>query len=308
MKGLISYGHFPIKELTPHKNEGMEITYIEQGLMEWMVEGRPEKVESGSVFFTLPWQVHGGLLPKEPENTVWHVLFHLKRDYPTPHTHFQFMDNLGFTPEEAKILSTAFSASKQHCFQATPTLRSLIPALIGELQNTRELREVFALTLLRAVLVELKRIVTLEVVDTTTYTHSEQRIQDLITEFSSNCGRQWSLSTMAHHCRIRRTQLCKLFQKLTGSAPMEYLSRIRIEHAKTLLRRSDLKVIDIAFECGCSSSQYFANIFKQATGITPSQFRKDASGLSTTESRNWKNMQFRSEEEEQRRIEAFTGP
>ena len=39
MHGIISYGHFPIRELAPHKNQGMEITYIEKGVMEWMVEG-----------------------------------------------------------------------------------------------------------------------------------------------------------------------------------------------------------------------------------------------------------------------------
>jgi len=90
MKEIISYGHFPIKELAPHKNKGMEITYIEKGLMEWMVEGRPEKVEAGTVFFTLPWQVHGSLLPEEPKNTIWHVLFHLELDYSTPQPLFSF--------------------------------------------------------------------------------------------------------------------------------------------------------------------------------------------------------------------------
>jgi hypothetical protein len=34
MKDIISYGQFPIKELAPHKNKGMEITYIEKGLLE----------------------------------------------------------------------------------------------------------------------------------------------------------------------------------------------------------------------------------------------------------------------------------
>lgn len=306
MHGIISYGHFPIKELVPHKNQGMEITYIEKGVMEWMVEGRPEKVEAGSVFYTLPWQVHGSLQPKEPENLVWHVLFHLEKDYSTPHTHFQFRKNLGFTREESKLLSTTFSSGARHNFQATPTMRSLMPALVGELQSTRELRDVLAITLLRAILVELKRIVNSEVADTTTYNRSEQRVQDLITRLSSNCGQHWALTTMARDCGIRRTQLCKIFQKLTGSTPMEYLSRIRIEHAKTLLRRSDTKVIDIAFECGYSSSQYFANNFKQATGVTPTIYRKGSGTLSDAESRHWEDIKFRSEEEELQRIEAFS--
>lgn len=306
MHGIISYGHFPIKELAPHKNQGMEITYIEKGLMEWMVEGRPEKVEPGSIFYTLPWQVHGSLQAKEPENIVWHVLFHLEKDYSVPHTHFQFRKDLGFNQEESKILSSSFSSGTRHSFQATPTMRALMPALIGELQSTRELRDVLAITLLRAILVELKRIVNSEVADTATYTLSEKRVQQLITRLSFNCGQQWTLSTMAHDCGIRRTQLCKIFQKLTGSTPMEYVSRLRIEHAKTLLRRSDTKVIDIAFECGYSSSQYFANNFKLATGVTPSVYRKGSGKLSSAESRHWGNINFRSEEEELQRVKVFS--
>ena len=53
MKEIISYGQFPIRELRPHKNKGMEITFIEKGIMEWMVEGRTEKINPGSVFFRL---------------------------------------------------------------------------------------------------------------------------------------------------------------------------------------------------------------------------------------------------------------
>ena len=237
---------------------------------------------------------------------MWHVLFHLEKDYSSPHKHFQFRKDLGFTREESKLLSTTLSSSTQHCFPATTTMRSLMPALVGELQSTRELRDVLAITLLRALLVELKRIVNSEVADITTYTRSEQRVQELITILSSNCGQQWTLATMAEHCGIRRTQLCKIFHKLTGSTPMEFLSRIRIEHAKTLLRRSDTKVIDIAFECGYSSSQYFANNFKNATGVTPSVYRRGSGQLSADEFRTWENVKFRSEEEELRRIQAFS--
>ena len=98
----------------------------------------------------------------------------------------------------------------------------------------------------------------------------------------------------------------KLFQKLTGSTPMEYLFRMRMERAKTLLRETDIKIIDIAFDCGYGTSQYFANTFKQATGATPSEYRRHAGGLSATESKDWRNIQFRTEEEEHARIRDFT--
>ncbi len=306
MKSIISYGNFQCTELAPHKNRGMEITYIEKGLLQWMVEGRLEKVEAGSVFFTLPWQVHGSPHLREPENMIWHVLFHLDKDYPTPQTQFEFADELGFTADESMILSTTLSMSTRHCFRATPTMRNLMQTLIGELQSTRQLRNVLSNTLLRAVLVELKRTVNREVVDAEIHSLSEQRVQDLLVKLSSQCGQHWTLGKMAGHCGIQRTQLCKIFQNLTGSTPIEYLLRIRIEQAKMLLRRSDMKVIDIAYDCGYSSSQYFANSFKHATGFTPSEFRENGLSLSNVESMDWENIKFRSEEEELLRVRDFT--
>ncbi|MDH3981367.1 MAG: AraC family transcriptional regulator [Kiritimatiellaceae bacterium] len=306
MKEIISYGRFQCSELSPHKNQGMEITYIEKGLLEWMAEGVPEKVESGSIYFTLPWQVHGSVNPQEPENTIWHVLFHLDKDCQEPQTSFSFPKSFGFSKEEMRILSTVFARGNRHCFPATPAMRSLMPTLIGELQSTHELRDAHTKTLLRAILIELKRIIAGEVMDSGKHTYSEQRVQALISSLSSSCDHQWTLTEMTEHCGIQRTQLNKIFQKLTGSTPMEYLFRIRMERAKTLLRETDIKIIDIAFECGYGTSQYFANTFKQATGVTPSQYRKNISGLSATESRDWKNIQFRTEEEERQRVEKFS--
>jgi AraC-like DNA-binding protein len=306
VKEIISYGRFQCDELAPHKNRGMEITYIEKGMLEWMAEGVIEKVESGSIYFTLPWQVHGSLSPTEPDNTVWHVLFHLAEDSDCERHGFGFPSALGFTRKEQRILSKVFAGSRRHCFRATNAIRAWMPALVGELQSTHELREAQALTLLRAILVELKRIIAGEVVDKEEHSVSERRVRELIGDLPSNCDQQWSLTRMATTCGIQRTQLSKIFQRLTGSSPMEYLFRIRIERAKRLLRETDTKVIDIAFSCGYSSSQYFANTFKQATGTTPTAYRNSSTTLTAAETRDWKSVRFRTEAEERMRVQRFS--
>lgn len=306
MNEIISYGRFQCSELSPHKNRGMEITYIEKGMMEWMVEGVPENIESGSIYFTLPWQVHGSVNPREPDNTIWHVLFHLEKEYPEAQNVFGFPKSFGFSREEMNVLSRIFAGTTHHSFPASAAMRILMPTLINELQSTHELRNAHTTTLLRAILVELKRIITGEVLGSGRYTYSEQKVQDLIAGLPTRCDEGWTLAGMAEECGIQRTQLNKIFQKLTGSTPMEYLFRIRIERAKTLLRETDVKIIDIAMECGYATSQYFANSFKQATGATPSQYRKNFTGLSAAESKDWKNIQFRSEEEERQRVQQFS--
>lgn len=305
MKEFISYGRIRCRELTPHRNRGMEITYIEKGLLDWMVEGTAEKVHPGSVFFTLPWQVHGSLHPREPDNVTWHILFHLEEDYSDPRPSFRFPAHFGFTPEEMKTLSRTFAGSSQHCFRASALMRQLIPELIRELQSSHSLREACAISLLRRILIELKRIITGEAADQETHTAAEMRVQALLNDLSGQSDQAWTLQQMANRCGIRRTQLNELFRKLTGATPMEYLGRLRMERAKTLLRKTDMKIIDVAFECGFGSSQYFANTFRRTVGMTPSRYREHCAKLTAEELQKWTTIGFRSEKEERERIRTF---
>ena len=67
-----------------------------------------------------------------------------------------------------------------------------------------------------------------------------------------------------------------------------------------------MKIIDVAFECGFGSSQYFANTFKHAAGMTPTKYRAHCAGLTAEELTKWKDIDFRTEQEEHRRIETFS--
>ena len=60
----------------------------------------------------------------------------------------------------------------------------------------------------------------------------------------------------------------------TGRTPHEYLSAVRLRHAKELLTETALSVEEIGFRCGFSSSTAFIRSFRQATSITPASFRK----------------------------------
>jgi AraC family L-rhamnose operon regulatory protein RhaS len=306
LKEIITYGRFQCRELSPHKNRGMEITYIAKGNLEWMVEGQVETVPQGSVFFTLPWQVHGSAAPREPDNAIHHVLFHLAKDYASPHSQFTFKNIFGFSPKEMKQISSVLCTANRHCHRATPAMRWLMPKLINELQGNHALSEAHALSYLRAIIVELARIVSGDAVDRDTHTPSEHRAQKLLKSLADSCGQPWTLQEMAQLCGVQRSQLNTIVQKLTGCTPMEYVGRLRIERAKTLLRESDMKVIDIAFECGFGSSQYFANLFRRTVGATPSNYRKQSRGRNGRKPEERKNIRFRSEAEERSRIEKFS--
>ena len=75
------------------------------------------------------------------------------------------------------------------------------------------------------------------------------------------------------HMNVSRTTLFNKMNNLVGASTNKYIRRIRIEMAKEMLSKTNKSVGTIAEETGFSESQYFSTVFKQETGMTPSQFK-----------------------------------
>ena len=85
------------------------------------------------------------------------------------------------------------------------------------------------------------------------------------------------LDTVAKVVNTSTSYFCKLFKEATGLTFIDYLSRIRVEKAKSLLQNSNLRVTEIACDAGFESLSQFNRAFKRITGITPLRFRKQLS-------------------------------
>ena len=68
----------------------------------------------------------------------------------------------------------------------------------------------------------------------------------------------------------------KLFQQKFSISPKEYIIHMRIEHAKELLMSEKILVGDVAQLLGYSDAYHFSKIFKQKTGQTPSEYRRES--------------------------------
>ena len=69
-------------------------------------------------------------------------------------------------------------------------------------------------------------------------------------------------------------QFRKLFQKLMRMSPSAYVTQVRINAAKALLRTTDKRISDIAVETGFCDHSHFIKAFRAATGQTPNEFRR----------------------------------
>lgn len=82
-----------------------------------------------------------------------------------------------------------------------------------------------------------------------------------------------SLEELAQHHKISSRYLRKIFMEHVGFSAVEYLTMLRIESAKDLLKNTSISISDIAMNVGYNSFQYFSMMFKKKTGISPKDFR-----------------------------------
>ena len=87
------------------------------------------------------------------------------------------------------------------------------------------------------------------------------------------------LSTVAYIVGSTPNHLSTLFKKSTGESYIEYVNRMRIEHARMLLQTTDCSAKEIAFKCGYANPNYFSRIFKKISGTTISEYRMEKTGI-----------------------------
>ena len=79
---------------------------------------------------------------------------------------------------------------------------------------------------------------------------------------------------ICNHFSCSKSYFSHSFKSYTGKTFREYLTDIRLNYAKQLLKHSALNVTQISFSIGFNDSNYFSNIFKQRIGISPLAYRK----------------------------------
>ena len=85
---------------------------------------------------------------------------------------------------------------------------------------------------------------------------------------------QVTLDTLADKLFVSKYYLQRLFCQYMHMSPKEYLCQLRINHAKTSLRKTSLSIQEIAAEVGYNNVSYFINLFRKYEHETPGAYRK----------------------------------
>ena len=101
-----------------------------------------------------------------------------------------------------------------------------------------------------------------------------EKLAELLMLLAEHPERNFSRRDLAERLCVSESTLQRIFRARTGFSPHEYLTRLRLKKAATLLLESELTVGEVAAETGFADSNYFCRSFRRFAKLSPLEFRK----------------------------------
>ena len=83
-----------------------------------------------------------------------------------------------------------------------------------------------------------------------------------------------SVKQISEYSFLSMAYMCSMFKQETGKTINQYITNLRIEKAKELLKNKSYNISDVAEQVGINDSQYFAKIFRKNVNMTPTMYKE----------------------------------
>lgn len=157
-------------------------------------------------------------------------------------------------------------------------LDGLLEEFASELAIEKPGREIIMRSLVEQLLVHLLRSYSMprlsEELELSRVGLVDRRIRRSVELMHTQLDQDLTLKELAAASYVSPFHFARLFKKLTGTSPHNYLANIRATRAQLLLAETDLSVTEIGARVGYLSGSHFTKAFRIATGTTPREFRK----------------------------------
>jgi AraC family L-rhamnose operon regulatory protein RhaS len=260
--------------LGEHRNEGIEITYLDNGSLGFVVDGRSHPLLPGHITITRPWQPHSVGNPHVAASRLYWLI--LDVEVRQPHQSWKWPPWLALAPADIRNLTALLRQNEQPVWQGTPEIGRCFAEIGRLIESSRSgALPVSRLNLLASevfvCLLELLRAQNPR--RTTSLMLGERSVAMFLERMQNELDEPWTLELMAERSGLARTRFAHYCRKLTNLPPMEYLQRQRVEKAKLLLADSGKSITEIALECGFGSGAYFASVFRRHVHCSPREYR-----------------------------------
>jgi AraC family L-rhamnose operon regulatory protein RhaS len=262
----------------PHRNEGVEILFLETGATGFAVDQKKFNLHAGHFTITRPWQLHKLGAPHVGRGRLFWLIIDV--GVRRPHQTWHWPEWVVLTKNDMAELTRKLRNNENPVWNSTPAIhqafRELTPAII-DLQQPHAVSRL-AVQLNQLLVGILDALSGQEVQDNEQLTSRRRTAALFLRDIEQgivDIGEQWTLDKMSAHCGMGITAFSKYCRQLVNAGPMEFLNQRRLDKAARQLREDpSLSVTEIAFRNGFNASQYFATCFRRRFGCAPQEYRR----------------------------------
>lgn len=97
--------------------------------------------------------------------------------------------------------------------------------------------------------------------------------------FDENYHKLIDLSSISKQLGVSTNHLARLFKQNSGFTPIHYITKLRVDRSVELLGQDDKDILEVAYMAGFKSLSNFYKCFKEQTGYTPKEYRKNGGNM-----------------------------
>lgn len=110
----------------------------------------------------------------------------------------------------------------------------------------------------------------------TKYNYYIRNINKVLDYIDSHLAQPFTLEELSLQANFSKYHFHRIFQSIIGESPFQYILRLRLQKAASLIHFSSMSLTMIAYECGFSDLAIFSRNFKKHFGSSPSNYKKTA--------------------------------
>jgi len=279
LPGVFSIGYWDAKinqnwGMNWHRNEGIEFTFLASGNLNFSTEKAQFNLGSGDFTITRPWQRHKLGNPNITLSKLYWMIVDV--GVVQPHQSWKWPSWIILSKRDLNYLTKVLRQNEKPVWKTSKKMQECFYELGRCLdESTIWIPHSKFNILINELLLELLSLFKKGEVklDESLIVHI-RTVEIFLKHLHDDFERHWTLEDMAEHCGLGITSLTKYCKQLVNMTPVNYLISVRLDAgAKMLVENNEKNVTEVCYDCGFSSSQYFATTFRKKYKCSPSDYR-----------------------------------
>ena len=267
----IGISHYGWNDYTyiPHSHDFSEMVLITAGKGVQNINGVDFTLQQGDLFLLDDQTAH--FFQKSEDFSLLNLLFD-RRTLGLPWNRFQRCKgyNLFFMVEPRLRTSKNFCNHLHLTLQPQKNLESMLLDLQGLLNEITPEKEMLALARLIEIILYVSELNEMP----SCPGNMLPKIGESVALLEKYFTRDFTLEELASKACMSTRNYTRCFKRCTGMSPIVFLLTVRLRHAAELLKHSNSRVSEIAYQCGFRDSNYFTKMFTAHYGVSPVAYRK----------------------------------